>query len=326
MFSAYTLIQWLAFFFLYCFIGWIFESTVVSVKNEKLINRGFLRGPFIPIYGFGALIMLLVSEPFQDNLFLTFLAGMIGATVLEYVVGVVMEAIFKVRYWDYSHCMFNIQGYICLKSSLCWGFFTILMTRYIHTALETVVLKMNTTVLTVLTILVLCIFVADVIASVKTALDLRKFLEAMEKAKTEFADLQKQWARYTENQVEKVQEEFKEFLEEKKVSLEEKKDSLKEKKASLEEKWASIEEKKVSIEEKKDLLSDKWKDVKEGWEKKIQNWLAQFEKDKNSLFGKAGFTKASLMKRNPTARSRAFSEAYEQLKEHLLKNKKEKDE
>ena len=85
-------------------------------------------------------MMLLVSRPFQDNLFLVFLAGCIGATALEYVTGVVMETLFKVRYWDYSNQKFNFQGQICLSSTLCWGVLTVFMTRILHPPVERLVL------------------------------------------------------------------------------------------------------------------------------------------------------------------------------------------
>lgn len=99
-----------------------FESTFVSLKSKKFVNRGFMRGPFLPIYGSGAIMMLVVSMPFQDNIFLTYIAGCIGATALELVTGVTMEALFKVRYWDYSNQKFNYKGHICLSSTIAWGF------------------------------------------------------------------------------------------------------------------------------------------------------------------------------------------------------------
>ena len=73
----YTAIQWLFFFYFYCFFGWCFESTYVSLKSRKLVNRGFCRGPFLPLYGSGAIMMLVVSMPFQDNLVLVYIAGCI---------------------------------------------------------------------------------------------------------------------------------------------------------------------------------------------------------------------------------------------------------
>ena len=80
---TYTWYQWLTFFYLYCFFGWVFESSYVSLKEHHLVNRGFLRIPMLPLYGTGAIMMLWVSIPVQDSLVLTWAAGVVGATVLE---------------------------------------------------------------------------------------------------------------------------------------------------------------------------------------------------------------------------------------------------
>ena len=133
----YNMIQWLAFFYFYCFFGWCFESTYVSIRKRQWVNRGFMRGALLPLYGSGAIMMLVISMPFQDNILLTFIAGVIGATILEYFTGVCMEAMFQIRYWDYSNQPFNFQGHICLSSSIAWGFLTILMTKVIHKPIET---------------------------------------------------------------------------------------------------------------------------------------------------------------------------------------------
>ena len=117
MIGQYTLQQWILYFYVYCFLGWIFESCYVSFRKKEWVNRGFLHGPFLPIYGSGAVMMLFVSEPFKDNLILTYFAGVLGATLLELVTGAVMEDLLKVRYWDYSNQKFNYKGYICLSSS-----------------------------------------------------------------------------------------------------------------------------------------------------------------------------------------------------------------
>ena len=76
----------------------------------------------LPIYGTGAVIILLATIPVRDSLWLVFLLGMLAATALEYVTGAAMEALFIVRYWDYSKQPFNLNGYFCLTSSLAWGF------------------------------------------------------------------------------------------------------------------------------------------------------------------------------------------------------------
>ena len=188
---SYTMAQWLFFFYFYCFFGWCFESSYVSLKKRQPVNRGFIRGPFLPLYGSGAVMMLLVSMPFQHNLLLTYIAGCIGATALEYVTGVVMEALFKVRYWDYSNQKFNFQGQICLSSTLAWGGLTILMTRVVHKPVEGLVFAIPEGVLSAVTFVLTIYIVADFTLSFKAAIDLRDVLVKMEAAKEELERVQK---------------------------------------------------------------------------------------------------------------------------------------
>lgn len=165
----YTAVQWLFFFYFYCFFGWIFESAFVSLKSRHFVNRGFMRGPFLPIYGSGAIMMLVVSMPFQDNIFLTYLAGCIGATALELVTGVTMEALFKVRYWDYSNQKFNYKGHICLSSTVAWGFLTIFMTEYLHRLVERIVFAIPADLVNILTVVISVCIVSDFTLSFKAA-------------------------------------------------------------------------------------------------------------------------------------------------------------
>lgn len=187
----YSVIQWLFFFYFYCFVGWCIESTYVSVHQKRLVNRGFMRGPFLPLYGSGGIMMLVVSMPFQEHLILVYIAGCIGATILEYVTGVTMEALFKVRYWDYSDKKFNFQGHICLGTSLAWGLLTILMTRLVHKPVEHLVLMIPATMLTIVTLVLTVVIACDFALSFKAAMDLRDILVMMEKARDELAHIQK---------------------------------------------------------------------------------------------------------------------------------------
>ena len=200
----YSVIQWLFFFYFYCFCGWCFESAYVSVRRRKLTNRGFMRGPFLPIYGSGAIMMLVVSMPFRDNIFLTYLAGCVGATALEYVTGVVMEALFKVRYWDYSNQKFNFQGHICLSSTLVWGVFTVVLTRFIHVPVERMVLAIPSKVLTVVTLILTAGIFSDFALSFKAAIDLRNLLDKMDQVKEEIFHIQKRLNTLLEQMEEEV--------------------------------------------------------------------------------------------------------------------------
>lgn len=185
----YTVTQWVFFFYLYCFFGWCFESAYVSVRTWKLTNRGFMHGPFLPLYGSGAIMMLVVSAPFQDSIPLTYLAGCLGATILEYVTGVTMEALFKVRYWDYSYQKIQYKGYVCLSSTLAWGGLTILMTTVIQRYVEQVVFLIPAQALSAVTLLLTAVIFADFSLSFKAALDLRDLLIKLEEAKIELGHL-----------------------------------------------------------------------------------------------------------------------------------------
>lgn len=187
----YSMTQWLFFFYFYSFGGWCFESAFVSMKERKWVNRGFMRGPFLPLYGSGAVMMFIVSMPFQDNVVLTYFAGCVGATALEYVTGVVMESLFKIRYWDYSGKKFNFQGRICLTSTIAWGFFTIGMTRIIHKPIEQMMLAIPSRILGYVTFGVTIYIVADFTLSFKAALDIRDILVKMQGIKEEMARMQK---------------------------------------------------------------------------------------------------------------------------------------
>ena len=139
---VYTPGQWALLFFFYCFCGWVWESCYVSAKQRHWVNRGFLHGPLLPIYGSGAIIILFATLPVADSFWLVYFLGMLAATALEYVVGAVMEQLFKVRYWDYTKQPFNLHGYICLTSSIAWGFFSDLLIYVIHPPIDKLLHKL----------------------------------------------------------------------------------------------------------------------------------------------------------------------------------------
>lgn len=173
---AYTADQWVLFFFFYCLCGWIWESCYVSLRQRRWVNRGFLHGPLLPIYGSGAIIILLATIPVKDHLWLIFVFGMIAATALEYVTGAVMERLFQVRYWDYSSQKFHLNGYICLSSSLAWGGFSILLVRFLHPPVEGLLLRIPAVVAEPLALVLVACVTADAVQSFRAAMDLREML------------------------------------------------------------------------------------------------------------------------------------------------------
>ena len=114
-------------FLIYSFIGWIYESTYCTIKDRRWDNRGFLYGPVCPIYGVGAVIVILLSHRFTDSAALqlqawqVFLISMLGSAVLEYVTSWSLEKLFHAIWWDYSHLPFNLHGRISLFTSIGFG-------------------------------------------------------------------------------------------------------------------------------------------------------------------------------------------------------------
>jgi len=173
---VYTTGQWVLLFFFYCLCGWVWESCYVSVRQRHWVNRGFLHGPLLPIYGSGAIMILLATIPVAEDLRLVWLFGMVAATILEYVTGAAMERIFKVRYWDYSNQKFNLNGHICLSSSIAWGFFSILMVRFIHPPVARLLARIPSFCVDPLALILTVGFTVDAVRSVQAALDLRDIL------------------------------------------------------------------------------------------------------------------------------------------------------
>ena len=136
-------------------------------------------------------MMLFISEPFRNNLILTYFAGVVGATMLELATGIVMESIFKIKYWDYSRKKYNYKGYICLSSSVVWGFFTIAMNEIIHPLILKGLAALPALPVMVVASVVTVLLVFDISVSVKEALDLRRLLESMEEVQREILRIRK---------------------------------------------------------------------------------------------------------------------------------------
>ena len=117
-------------FFLYSFLGWVYETALVSIREKQWSNRGFLIGPICPIYGFGALIFILIGTGL--NLWLTFLVCMVSSAVLEYGTAYALEKFFHAAWWDYSRMPLNVNGYICLPASMFFGAAGVMVSHGLH--------------------------------------------------------------------------------------------------------------------------------------------------------------------------------------------------
>lgn len=178
--GMYLLLDLFLYFIVYSFIGWLMETIYASITQGKFVNRGFLIGPLTPIYGFGA-ILILLSSKWVENVFydyyisilMTVLISTLLVTVLEFCTGYVLEKVFNTKWWDYSKNAFNIKGYICLKFSLLWGMLAFLLIEIVHPYIELIISIIPITIKGYISALsLICLFV-DAYKSVISTLDLR---------------------------------------------------------------------------------------------------------------------------------------------------------
>lgn len=152
-------------FFIYSVVGWIYESLLFSFEEKKFINRGFLNGPYCPVYGFGALLDILLIGRI-DNFALLFLAGILITCSLEYMTAVLLENIFHAKWWDYSNYKFNLQGRVCLIGALVFGLFTVVLIKVIHPFISMQTDMLTDTALSGISLIIVLAVITDAIYTV----------------------------------------------------------------------------------------------------------------------------------------------------------------
>ena len=126
-------LYYLVFYFItYSIGGWILESSYKSILEKKIINSGFMYGPYCPIYGFGTMIMILALSRLTDNIILLFIVSFVVLSLWEYIAAVFLEKIYHTTYWDYSDKKVNIKGRVCLLNSSYWGILGVVFIKLIH--------------------------------------------------------------------------------------------------------------------------------------------------------------------------------------------------
>ena len=161
-----TVETWFLWLMIYSIIGWVYESTICSIGQRKLINRGFLNGPYCPIYGTGAVLVLLVLGRIQNPVLL-FFAGAALTCSLEYLTSWLMEKLFHVRWWDYSKRKFNIGGRVCLIGAIVFGAFSVVLILVLHPWVKSLTDRLTDTALTWICAILLVGIVSDLIVTVK---------------------------------------------------------------------------------------------------------------------------------------------------------------
>ena len=248
-------------FVIYAFVGWCTEVAYAGLNSGVFVNRGFLNGPYCPIYGTGVLIVVAVLTPLKGNLLLLFAGSVLLTTVLEYITGFVLEKAFGNKWWDYSDIPFNIQGYVCLKFSIFWGLGCMFIMNTVHPVVFKFIQWIPKKLGSFLLVIMMTAFFIDVCVTVNTILKFNKRMRMMEEVAARMHKLSDEigediFERVTE--LAEKAEEVEEFLEEKREDaqefLEEKRSDVLEAKARIDEAKAKLEE---AREEYKSMLAEK---------------------------------------------------------------------
>ena len=152
-------------FFIYAFFGWITEEIHTLPLYKKFVNRGFLIGPVLPIYGTGGILITLLLTKYKEDPITLFCMAIIICTVLEYLTSLIMEKLFKTRWWDYSDKKFNINGRVCLSNMLAFGFIGLLFIYFINPFLINTLNKIDPLLLKVVLSILLVLFLTDITIS-----------------------------------------------------------------------------------------------------------------------------------------------------------------
>lgn len=153
-------------FIIYSVTGWIIEVIATYPDTKCFVNRGFLIGPYCPIYGNCAIAMILLLHN-VTNPILLFILSIIICSVGEYVTSYLMEKLFHARWWDYTKNKFNINGRICLVNSLAFGVLGFLLIKFVNPFVVGLITKLSPTMMNILFYTILILFLIDNVISFK---------------------------------------------------------------------------------------------------------------------------------------------------------------
>ncbi|WP_370773847.1 putative ABC transporter permease [Clostridium sp.] len=326
--NIYTVHQWVLLFYLYCFMGWIWESCYVSLKNHKWVNRGFLKGPLLPIYGSGAIVVLISTLVVQKNLVLVFIIGMIAATILEYITGALMEKLFHVRYWDYTTEPFNINGHVCLLCSLAWGVFSVLLVRFVNPPIEYLINNIPDEILEISAYIITVFITIDAVQSFNEAMDLKNLLIRFTERNDTIINIKKRieiLEAFVNEDVKSMQEKLVEKVAIKQEKSAAKKNTRKQAIEAIirrnlalkEEATKGFVEKVSRYVDKFDELSSKAIDEPSKIKAEFLEYLSKLKVHElkiNNTENKVYMNSINILRRNPNARAKKYEEAMREVK------------
>ena len=190
-------------FLIYSLIGWTLEVITSYVRHKKFVNRGFMLGPYCPIYGYSSIIMIFYLNNYKDNALTVFLLAIVICSIVEYLISYIMEKMFSARWWDYSNRKFNVNGRICLTNALFFGLLGLLLVYIVNPLFEDILSKINNNTLTIIGIILIIIFVSDLITSLVITFNLKNKIKNMLETKILNRRILKAYPRYRTNIIKK---------------------------------------------------------------------------------------------------------------------------
>ena len=177
-----------AYFFIYAVIGWLCEVVYCSIPQKKFINRGFLNGPYCPIYGVGAVIVAGILTPWVNNPAAVFVVGVTVTSTLEYFTSWAMEKLFHAKWWDYSDQKLNINGRVCLKNSLLFGLMCLALMYLVHPFTRDLITALPPLTLEIAAAIIFVLMLCDLVSSVLETINLTQKIAHVSSVVTEAAE------------------------------------------------------------------------------------------------------------------------------------------
>ena len=180
----YQFLYYFMLFFIYSVCGWLIEITCCSIAAKKFTDRGFLIGPYCPIYGWASLAMIFFLEKYHNDPITLFFMAVVICSILEYFTSLIMEKLFHARWWDYRHKRFNIDGRICLENSFIFGLLGFLLIKYINPYIETSLNYIPQQPFIIMASILFILFIIDTILSFSIITKLKMTVDTIRKDAT----------------------------------------------------------------------------------------------------------------------------------------------
>ena len=339
-------------FIIYAFIGWCTEVSYAALDRGIFVNRGFLNGPYCPIYGCGVVIVVAVLTPLKDNLLILFIGSFLLTSILEYITGYLLEKVFHNQWWDYSDKPFNIHGYVCLKFSIYWGLACTFIMDVLHPIIYKGITLMPHIVGMILICIIMTVFFVDCGITVATILKFNKRLKVMDEMAERIHKLSDEIGENIYENVTDIVEKSGEFQETHAELLDKlvettgaAKDKIAETTGTAKNKITGTTETarekiaettgnaKLAISENIMEAKSSFEAKKNAWTEKSEEWKKNREKQKaelselsekyEHLFEEKNFGFRRLMKAFPDMKSRENDKTFTEFKKHFHLDKPE---